>query len=248
MDIKELKTIRSPSVVLLGNFNPAIVHPEWFDRNQILPPSEVREIAEVRKNEVKDLDGLKLKFISSNVFVSSIETRLNLPSYRINVTPDRFEATTSRKEKFEELPKFVGATFKVLEHTPISSLGINFLSSLKFSETSVNLMHSLFCGKPETIYQLFGTDCLIDSRIKYVYKDSKVTLLFELKKENDEIGINFNYHKGFAEKEGTNEMIEYLLDNFESMMLNSDEVIKHLFGDPVNGGKTSEKPIDDSAN
>lgn len=247
MDIKELKTIRRPSVVIVGNFNPAIHHPEWFDRNQLLPPNEVRDIAAVKQSEIKDLEGLRLKFVSSNVYVSAVETRLDLPSYRISVTPERFEATTSRKEKFEELPKFVGATFKILEHTPISSLGINFLSALKFSESSSSLMHSLFCGKPEIVHRLFGRECLIDSRIRYDYKDSKVRLMFEVKEDNDEIGINFNYSKEFAEKEGTKEMIEYLLANYEQMLLASDEVIRNLFGEPVSGGKTSDKPGNDSA-
>ena len=247
MNIKELKTIGRPSVVILGNFNPAIHHPEWFDRNQLLPPNEVRDIAKVSMTEIKDLEGLKLKFVGSNVYVSGAETRLDLPSYRISVTPDRFEASTSRKEKFLELANFVAATFKILEHTPIKSLGINFLAALKFSENSSSLMQSLFCGKPDLICGLFGKDCLIDSRIRYDYNDSKVTLVFEVKDDRDEIGININYHKNFAEKEGTKEMIEYLLANFEPMMLASDEVIRDLFGEPVSGGKSSEKPSNDSA-
>ena len=46
MDIEERKTIQRSTVVILGNFNPAIIHPEWLDRNQVLPPNEVRDIAE----------------------------------------------------------------------------------------------------------------------------------------------------------------------------------------------------------
>lgn len=247
MDIKELKTIRRPSIVIIGNFNPAIHHPEWFDRNQLLPPSEVRDIAKVSQSEIKDLEGLKLKFVGSNVYVSGDMTRLNLPSYRISVTPDRFEATTTKKEKFLELQNFIAGTFKILEHTPIISLGINFLSSLKFSERSSILMKGLFCGKPELIYQLFGEECLIDSRIRYDYNDSRVTLVFEVKDDKDQIEINFNYSKKFVETEGTKEMISYLLANYEHMMLAADEVIRGLFGEPVSGGKSSEKSGNDTA-
>lgn len=109
-------------------------------------------------------------------------------------------------------------------------------------------MRSLFCGKPETINPLFGEKCLIDSRIRYNYKDAKVTLVFELKEKNDEIGINFNYNKNLAEKEGAKEMVEYLLDNFEPMMIEADRVIRHLFGEPVGGDKTDDKSSDDNAN
>ncbi len=237
MDMKELRTIGQSTVVILGNFNPAILHPEWFDRNQVLPPHEVREIAEAKRDELKDLAGLKVKFIGSNVFVSGAETRLSLPSYTIRVTPDRFEVSTSKKEKYEELCEFVAATFKILEHTPISAIGINFFSSLKFSEHASDLMHRYFCGEPKTISRIFGQDCSINSRIKYDYKDSRVTLILESKEESDEIGINFNYHKDFTEQEGTKELITYLLDSFEPMMMNADQVIKKLFGKPIDGGK-----------
>ena len=246
MDIEEIKTIRRSSVVILGNFNPAILHPEWLDRHQVLPPNEVRDIAESKEGEVRDLEGLKVKFIASNVLVSGSETRLSLPSYQITVTPDKFEAVTVIKEKFEELYEFVAETFKILAHTPVNALGINFISSLKFSESARDLMHHYFCAEPEAMSSVFGDRHLIDSRIRYDYKDSKVTLLFGVEEEKDEIGINFNYHKDFSENEGVATLIEYLLENFKPMMLDADKVIKDLFGEPTHGGKEDEKPVKNS--
>lgn len=245
--MKELRSIDRSSVVILGNFNPAILHPEWLDRNQVLPPQEVREIAEAKEEVIEGLRGLKVKFIATNVLVSGAETRLILPSYRIIVNPERFEVSTSRKEKYDELCEFVAATFKILEHTPISAVGINFLSSPRFSEPASDLMHRYFCAQPETISSIFGQNYFIDSRIRYDYKDSRVTLSLELKDESDEIGINFNYHKSFTEKEGTIELIAYLLENYKPMMLKADEVTKGLFGEPIDGGKRSEKSGEDNA-
>ena len=243
MDIEEIKTIRQSIVVILGNFNPAILHPEWLDRNQVLPPTEVRDIAESKEAEFKGLEGLKVKFIASNVLVSGSETRLSLPSYRITVTPDKFEAATVIKEKFEELCEFVAETFKILAHTPVNALGINFRSSLKFSKSARDLMHHYFCAEPESMSSVFGDRHLIDSRIRYDYKDSKVTLMLGGDEEKDEIGINFNYHKDFSENEGVATLIEYLLENFKPMMLDADKVIKGLFGEPTDGGREDEKPV-----
>ncbi len=243
MDIEEIKTIQRSSVVILGNFNPAILHPEWLDRHQVLPPTEVRDIAESKEREVKDLEGLKVKFISSNVLVSGLQTRLSLPSYRISVTPDKFEASTAIKEKFEELCSFVAETFKILAHTPVNALGINFISSLKFSKSARDLMHHYFCAEPAAMSSFFGDRHLIDSRIRYDYKDSKATLSLKVDEEKDKIGINLNYHKDFSENEEVATLIEYLLENFKPMMLDADKVIKGLFGEPTDGGREGEKPV-----
>jgi len=236
MVIKELGSINQFTIVVLGNFNPAILHPEWFDRNQVLPPHEVRDIAEAKIREPEGLEGIKIKFIGTNVLVSGMETRLALPSYKVNVTPEKFEASTSKKEKYEELTEFVAATFKILEHTPVNAIGINFMSSLKFPEQARDLMNQYFCGKPDRLSSVFGKNYSIDTKIRYDYDDSKVTLLLDVKEENNEIGINFNYHKNFTEKQGTTELIKYLLENFKPMMLNADKTIKSLFGEPINGG------------
>ena len=41
-------------------------------------------------------------------------------------------------------------------------------------------------------------------------------------------------------------MIEYLMDSFIPMMEKSDEIIRNLFGDPMNGGDSDEKSGGDS--
>ncbi len=240
MDINEIHTIGRFNVVVIGNFNPAIIHPEWLDRNQFLPPHEVRDIAESKRRDVEDLEGIKVRLVGSNVLVSGVEARLNLPSYRIQVTPDKFDVSTSIREKYQELTEFVVATFKILEHTPITAIGINFISTLKFSERARPLMHSYFCAKPDIISLVFGDNYQIDSKIRYDYNDSKVTLFLEKEVESDAISINFNYHKIISEQESSKEMIKYLLDNYKPMMLNADKIIEHLFG-PIDGGNENAK-------
>jgi len=233
MDIMDLKTINRFSIVIIGNLNPAILHPEWFDRNQILPPSEIRDIIEIRSQDLKELEGMKVRFIGSNTFVSAADTRLGLPSYTIKATPERFEASTTKKEKFEELAEFVTTTFKVLEHTPVSAIGINFDSVLKFSQSANDLVKSYFCVNPESLKTVLSSDFALDTRIRYNYKEAKVNLFIETKSESDEIGFNFNYHIDFSEEEGTEELRKYLLDNFKQMMMDTNSIIEDLFGNPI---------------
>ncbi|MFH1931518.1 MAG: hypothetical protein ABIN18_08030 [Pseudomonadota bacterium] len=241
MDIEEIKTIKQSRVIILGSFNPAIIHPEWLDRNQVLPPTEVRGITEAKKEWERDLEGIKVASVSSNVFVSGSQTILSLPSYRIFVTPDKFDATTLKREKHNELCRFVASTFKILEHTPVKAMGINFISSLRFSEHAGDLMHRYFCAEPKALTSIFGEHYLIDSSVRYDYKDFKVTVRLGLREKKDEIGIDFNYHMELTEKEGTKELIDNLLENFKPTMLNADKVIRGLFGEPVDGVENNDK-------
>jgi len=243
MGIQDICTIDQFSIVLLGSFNPAIFHPEWFDRNQILPPQEVRDIAEAKRKDSDDLEGVKVRFIGSNVFVSGAQTRISLPSYMITVSPDRFEVSTQIQGKYEELAKFVAAIFMILEHTPIDAIGINFTSSLRFSESPKDLMSQYFCNQPDALNSVFGENYTIDSKITYTYDDSNVTLALDSINEGSGIGIKFNYHRDFADKDSARDVIKYVLDCYQPMMLNANGTITGLFGEPVDGeAKNEDKP------
>lgn len=139
----------------------------------------------------------------------------------------------------------MAAVFKILEHTPVTDLGINFISRLKFSDHADQLINRYFCAEPNTFVTIFDQKFSIDSIISYRYKDSKARVIFDIIEETDEIGINFNYHKRLSESEGTKELISYLLGNFKPMMENADKVIKDLFGNPINEEKKDVKSSGD---
>ena len=109
--------------VLVGNFNPAIFHPQWYGKINLF-----------RENEIKEAK-VGLIFPDFCQFViSGIDFRVEL---------SRFQASTDKQENFALLKDVVLGTFSVLDQTPISAMGINFrghfeLNSKNKLDTLVN--------------------------------------------------------------------------------------------------------------
>jgi hypothetical protein len=97
--------IESTSVVLRGNFNPVIFQPAWFASQNLVHPSEAQE-AEVQ-------------IIHPDATVFQTEW------LQIQVTRDRFMASTSLAPYYELLRDLVCGVFERLSHTPLNALGVN---------------------------------------------------------------------------------------------------------------------------
>ena len=93
------------SIVLVGNFNPKIFQPSWFDHHGLL-----------RKEEVESAENL--------VSVSDVTTFV-AGWLVLQATKDRFAVSTADAAHFEALRDLVLGTFSLLEHTPIQQMGIN---------------------------------------------------------------------------------------------------------------------------
>jgi hypothetical protein len=93
------------SIVLLGSFNPRIFQPEWFARQGLLPREQV--------------DAADIKVIVSQV--AHFETE----QFIVQVTENRFTAVTKANANPVPLRDLVQGTFFILEHTPVSSMGLN---------------------------------------------------------------------------------------------------------------------------
>ena len=107
------------SVVLVGSFNPALYHPEWFGRMGLIRDDEVKAAnLEVVHNEI---------------------TSQMIGSIKIQVRSNQFLATTVNAADYEPLRDLVAGTFKSLSHTPIRMLGINF--DAHFRMGSVDAWH-----------------------------------------------------------------------------------------------------------
>jgi hypothetical protein len=115
-------------VILRGSFNPSIFQPAWFAREELIPNAEA--------------DAASISIIHPQI--SSFETE----SFHIQVTPDTFEVV-ARGRAFSELTRDLAeGTFKILHHTPVTSLGINtFLHFQAASERAWNNFGHLLAPK-----------------------------------------------------------------------------------------------------
>ncbi|ORU93413.1 MAG: hypothetical protein A6F72_06780 [Cycloclasticus sp. symbiont of Poecilosclerida sp. N] len=101
-------------IVLLGSFNPAIFHPEWFIKNNIIAEWEYTQ---------KDI-----------LFVPDV-TRVSLPSERyLAVLPDQFSIRATMPSDFLGLRDIVTSTFTLLKETPINQMGLNYTAVFKLSK------------------------------------------------------------------------------------------------------------------
>ena len=92
-------------IVLVGSLNPQIFQPAWFSGQNLL-----------RKEEAEEA---KIDIIHQSVVTFSTDW------LRLEVTPERFVATTSQVSHYEPLRDLVAGTFKILRHTPLNRMGLN---------------------------------------------------------------------------------------------------------------------------
>jgi hypothetical protein len=97
--------IEGISIVLLGDFNPKIIQPSWLAGQDLIAKSEA-EAADV-------------KIITPDVSVFKLEW------LTLEVTRERFSASTTQAAFFEVVRDLVVGTFSILRHTPARALGIN---------------------------------------------------------------------------------------------------------------------------
>jgi len=95
------------SVVLIGDFNPAIVQPFWLANRKL-----------IREQEAQNA---KIDIVHNEI------SKFSIGWASIEVTRDRFEIKTSQAPYFEPLRDLVVEIFKILKETPLKSFGLNHL-------------------------------------------------------------------------------------------------------------------------
>ena len=110
-------------VVLVGSFNPAIFHPEWFFRQGIIAEQDAKDALE------------KLEDVSQEITISQ------LCGMRLQCVSDRFSLATSNVSLAERMQDLILQTFTLLSHTPITACGIN--SRVHYSVGNLDYWHKI---------------------------------------------------------------------------------------------------------
>lgn len=97
--------ISGSTIVFLGLFNPKIFQPEWFARQGLLPQAEV--------------DASTIKIMVPQVCHFETER------FEVLITTERFIALSKPNTNSAPLRDLVVGTFFVLEHTPLTAMGLN---------------------------------------------------------------------------------------------------------------------------
>lgn len=93
------------AIVVVGSFNPRIFHPQWFAKNNLLPPKEAAEA--------------DIGFVNNEVAMFQTEW-LNA-----QITNEKFVLECLDSSKDVLLRDLTLGVFTVLEHTPVAALGLN---------------------------------------------------------------------------------------------------------------------------
>jgi hypothetical protein len=103
-------------VVLVGSFNPAIFQPAWFASKELIRESEAAGV--------------------ENLVVGNEVAQFRADWLSITVTRQRFQVMASDPAHHPLLRDLVLGTFHLLEHTPITRLGINRAMHFRFPDAT----------------------------------------------------------------------------------------------------------------
>lgn len=111
----EAADIEGVQVVLVGSFNPAIFQPQWFARQHLVRPEEAEG------------ESCQIEIVRPEITVCT------MGPFRYVVDPIRFEVSTDSLASMSALRDLVLNTFGVLEHTPITEMGVNRFMHFKMA-------------------------------------------------------------------------------------------------------------------
>ncbi|PAT01780.1 hypothetical protein CI105_04640 [Candidatus Izimaplasma bacterium ZiA1] len=176
---KYKKSNISRSIVLVGNFNPLIYHPEWFYKNDILSSEDVNAIINAPQ---------------PNLVISPALTIFQTANIEVNITPEKF-TVKGRKEPFVIIKDLIIKSFENMGSTPVMQLGVNDHYHVKF-DTSADLQIFADSITPKSKWSnLLGEEVEGDDR-----KSGLVKIVMQ--KNTEEGNINYTIEPSRAVRYG----------------------------------------------
>ncbi len=99
---------REVSIVVIGNMNPAIHQPLWYQSLELIDDEELKAVT----------TGLML--------VTQVAAQFEWLGIRIVCNPDRWQIVSPDFEKGKRLVDIASKVFEALPHTPLRAFGFNF--------------------------------------------------------------------------------------------------------------------------
>lgn len=217
--------------VALGSFNPAILHPEWLSRHKILPEEEIIGLfAEPLKKEIPEL-GAVIEY-GLHFIVSPTHTTLQLKSFILDVTRDKFEIRCEKREKFQLMIDSIKKIFLLLSETPIKAYGLNFDEHMKFDKTLTEIAANFFT-ETDNIKKTFGDDFSLGHKIITKAGEATLTFNFEpsrLIADGVFFKINFNFENDAPD---TKSIVEKIGKNFEEAITFTERFFSSYCGNLI---------------
>jgi hypothetical protein len=232
---KESTLFSLSSIVLLGNFNPAIFHPEWFERFKILPSQEI-QWAEGNKPKISELQSKGGKIRMEEVppiLVRPDRAILMFPSLKIDVKPGKYECITEQRKDFSTLKDVTVKILTILPHTPVDWLGINFHGHWKFNRDAKEILKSLFAKNNEEVFKnAMGVDYRVEGKIISDRRKAKITIGFA-PSDKIEAGLffNANFHRAI-ETRRAEEAMQLIQEYYDMDLEDVLDILKKLVGEP----------------
>lgn len=220
------------SIVLLGNFNPAIFHPEWFDRYKILPVQDIQS-ALGEKPKIQEIDLGNSKMIINEkpvMIVDNGRSLLTFPSLKIAVNTERFDASIEHEDNIQVMIDAVIKIFTFLNHTPVNSFGFNFHGHIKYKQDVNDLLKNTFAADYGKLNDVFGDEFKVSGTIKNKFDIFESTL--QLEQSNyikDGLYYNFNLHHK-TETNQAEESITEIKKRYYSSYSYCSTILRKMFG------------------
>jgi len=199
------------SIVIIGNFNPAIVQPYWLANKGL-----------IREEEAGNAN---IEFIHKDF------SRFTIDWAFIEVQPDRFELRTEKEPYFEILMDLCLGIFNNLSETPIQAIGINHIRHL----SPITPEKYLEIG--DRLAPLKNWDFLKEPRILTVEvlenkSDNKGYLRVVIKpsdKIRNSISVNINDHFNLGSNGHSISVLNDVFSNkWKKSLVKADEIVQNL--------------------
>ena len=215
--LQENQQVRTLAIVVVGNFNPAIIQPYWLAKKNLIKEPEA--------------ENAKIEFVHPQL------TKFDITWASFEVSSDRFVIRSSNETMFQTVFDLFDGIFTCLSETPIKAIGLNHIihyiipNDDKYIEFGNRLAPFNNWDKVMDSPRLLHLE-MIEQKRRDKYKGHYIVKIqpSDLIKGKNSIMISFNDHLALEENnEGSyNTLLKNVKEVWPASFKRVDEVIDNL--------------------